>query len=77
MLIKYSGCSDRLAPLFIFLSRENFAYLFRRQIREDIDLMVTSCPNLRKVNIVVHYKNAIMDDTHSQVSNLYVRYSKI
>jgi hypothetical protein len=29
--------------------------------------MVSSCPNLRKVNIVVHYKNAIMDDTHNQV----------
>ena len=42
----------------------------RRQIREDIDLMVTSCPNLRKVNIVVHYKNAIMDDTHSQVTTV-------
>jgi hypothetical protein len=39
----------------------------RRQILEDVDLMVSSCPNLRKVNIVVHYKNAIMDDTHGQV----------
>lgn len=49
----------------------------RRQIREDIDLMVTSCPNLRKVNIVVHYKNAIMEETHVQVWEPLLRLSNL
>jgi len=39
----------------------------RRQIKEDIDLMTSTCPNLRKVNLVVHYKFSMMDDSHIQV----------
>jgi len=43
------------------------AHKQRRQILDDVELMVSTCPDLRKVNIVVHYKFAMMDDTHSQV----------
>ena len=43
----------------------------RRQINKDIELMVSSCPNLKKVNLVVHYKISIMDDTHGAV-NIYI-----
>merc|ERR1719264_2470838 len=32
----------------------------RRQIQEDIELMVTPCPELRKVNLVVHYKVPVL-----------------
>jgi len=39
----------------------------RRQIRDDIELMSSACPNLRKVNLVVHYKFSMMDDSHVQV----------
>lgn len=46
----------------------------RRQIRDDIDLMCTSCPNLRKVNLVVHYKFSMMDD--SQIQVMENKYSK-
>ena len=34
---------------------------------EDIDLMSSSCPNLRKVNLVIHYKLPMMDESHVQV----------
>ena len=46
---------------------------FRRQIKDDIDLMVSTCPNLRKVNLVVHYKFSMMDESHTQVSLIIVR----
>merc|ERR1719481_2384626 len=36
----------------------------RLQIQEDIELMATTCPNLRKVNLVVHYKIPMLDDSH-------------
>ena len=36
----------------------------RRQIQDDIELMVTTCPELRKVNLVVHYKVPVLDDSH-------------
>jgi len=39
----------------------------RRQIHDDIELMTSACPNLRKVNLVVHYKFSMMDDSHTQV----------
>jgi len=39
----------------------------RKQIQEDISLMVGTCPNLRKVNLVVHYKIPLLDSSHSQV----------
>ena len=39
----------------------------RRQIQEDIELMVSTCPELRKVNLVVHYKVPVLDDSHSGV----------
>jgi len=39
----------------------------RTQIRDDIDLMVSSCPNLRKVNLVVHYKTSVIESEHSLV----------
>merc|ERR1712142_1097391 len=39
----------------------------RRQIKEDIDLMASTCVNLRKLNLVVHYKLSVMDDSHTQV----------
>lgn len=39
----------------------------RKQIQEDVELMVTSCPNLRKVNLVVHYKIPVLEDTHGSV----------
>ena len=29
--------------------------------------MVTTCPGLRKVNLVVHYKMPMLDDTHGYV----------
>ena len=35
--------------------------------QEDIELMVTTCPGLRKVNLVVHYKMPMLDDTHGYV----------
>ena len=42
-------------------------FLFRNQIMEDIDLMATTCPNLRKVNLVIHYKIQIMDIINTEV----------
>ena len=45
---------------------------FRRQIRDDIELMSSACPNLRKVNLVVHYKFSMMDDSHVQVVSLMI-----
>merc|ERR1719370_944718 len=39
----------------------------RTQIRDDIELMVSSCPNLRKVNLVVHYKTSVIESEHSLV----------
>merc|ERR1719370_2812484 len=36
----------------------------RKQIQDDIELMVTTCPELRKVNLVVHYKVPVLDDSH-------------
>jgi len=39
----------------------------RKQIQDDVELMVTSCPNLRKVNLVVHYKIPVLEDTHGSV----------
>ena len=39
----------------------------RKQIQEGIELMVTSCPNLRKVNLVVPYKIPVLEDTHGSV----------
>lgn len=39
----------------------------RKQIHDDIELMVTSCPNLRKVNLVVHYKVPVLEDSHGSV----------
>ena len=39
----------------------------RTQIRDDVELMVSSCPNLRKVNLVVHYKTSVIESEHSLV----------
>ena len=39
----------------------------RKQIQEGIELMVTSCPNLSKVNLVVPYKIPVVEDTHGSV----------
>merc|ERR1719209_270559 len=39
----------------------------RRQIEEDIGLMVDTCPQLRKVNLVVHYKVPVLEVTHGSV----------
>ena len=39
----------------------------RTQIRDDIELMASSCPNLRKVNLVVHYKTSVIESEHSLV----------
>jgi len=39
----------------------------RKQIQDDIELMVSSCPSLRKVNLVVHYKMPVLEDTHGSV----------
>ena len=44
----------------------------RRQINKDIELMVSSCPNLKKVNLVVYYKISIMDDTHGEVTFIII-----
>ena len=33
----------------------------RRQIRDDMELMVSTCPNLRKMNLVVHYKTTVVE----------------
>ncbi len=33
----------------------------RKQITEDVKLMTESCPNVRKLNLVLHYKMAVMD----------------
>ena len=29
--------------------------------------MVTTCPNLRKLNLVVHYKSTVIEAEHTQV----------
>ena len=42
-------------------------FLYRNQIMEDIELMATTCPNLRKVNLVIHYKIQIMDIINTEV----------
>lgn len=34
---------------------------------DDIDLMVNACPNLKKVNLVIHYTFPMMDNIHTQV----------
>jgi len=39
----------------------------RNQIMDDIDLMVNACPNLKKVNLVIHYTFPMMDNIHTQV----------
>jgi len=39
----------------------------RKQICDDVELMVTTCPNLRKMNLVVHYKNTVIEAEHGWV----------
>lgn len=33
----------------------------RRQIKEDVQLMTQACPNVRKLNLVLHHKMAVLD----------------
>ena len=30
-------------------------------LRDDMELMVSTCPNLRKMNLVVHYKTTVVE----------------
>ena len=39
----------------------------RRQIKEDMKLMVNTCPELRKLNLVVHHKVPVLYDSHRGV----------
>jgi len=39
----------------------------RKQIRDDMELMVGTCPNLRKMNLVVHYKTTVVEAEHTWV----------
>ena len=39
----------------------------RRQIQDDMELMVNTCPELRKLNLVVHHKVSVLDDSHGIV----------
>lgn len=34
----------------------------RQQILEDVKLMQSSCPNLQKLNMVMHYKQAVLEE---------------
>eukprot|EP00088_Acartia_fossae_P045155 TRINITY_DN4838_c0_g2_i2.p1 TRINITY_DN4838_c0_g2~~TRINITY_DN4838_c0_g2_i2.p1 ORF type:complete len:1164 (-),score=256.22 TRINITY_DN4838_c0_g2_i2:454-3480(-) len=61
-MVKYS---NRSATKLGHKSRNHEAK--RSQIMEDIDLMSSTCPNLRKVNLVIHYKLPMMDESHVQV----------
>jgi len=45
----------------------------RRQIRDDMELMVSTCPNLRKMNLVVHYKTTVVEVGHTWVWNSLLR----
>lgn len=61
-MVKYS---NRSATKLGHKSRNQSAK--RNQIMEDIELMATTCPNLRKVNLVIHYKIQIMDIINTEV----------
>ena len=39
----------------------------RRQIKDDMKLMVSTCPELRKLNLVVHHKVPVLYDSHCGV----------
>jgi len=45
----------------------------RRQIRDDMELMVSTCPNLRKMNLVVHYKTTVVEVGHTWVWSSLLR----
>ena len=33
----------------------------QRQITDDVELMTNTCPNVKKLNLVLHYKMAVLD----------------
>ena len=39
----------------------------RRQIQDDMELMANTCPELRKLNLVVHHTIPVLDNSHSLV----------
>jgi len=71
-MVRYSNKSAKRVG-----HRSRLYHSKRRQINEDIELMVSSCPNLKKVNLVVHYKISIMDDTHGSVWDPLLRLNNL
>ena len=51
--------------MFYFQSRHDERK--RKQIQDDVTMMVTTCPNLRKLNLVVHYKSTVIESVHTEV----------
>lgn len=71
-MVRYSNKSAKRVG-----HRSRLYHSKRRQINEDVELMVSSCPNLKKVNLVVHYKISIMDDTHGTVWDPLLRLNNL
>ena len=64
---KFSRINEEVPPYFAKDIKQ-----IRNQIMEDIDLMATTCPNLRKVNLVIHYKIQIMDTINTEVKKICI-----
>ena len=50
----------------------------QKQICEDVKLMTSTCPNVKKLNFVLHYKMAVIDPECKLISihdlNLYKKF---